>query len=282
MRVSVNLIPRIGFYILVLIVGIIIIFPFIIMISYSFRSSNDIFALDTGIIPAHPTLEAYKNAFFSYKIAGYGLSHWAKNSLFVCGSATILAIYISALAGYGICRFRFRGRNVIWFLVILTQMVPWIAVLIPYYALLVSFKMLDSLSSLGFTYVTILTPVSTWLFIGFFQGVPVEIEEAARIDGASYLGVFHRIILPLAVPGISAIALFAFVIGWGDFLMASVIVKSAQNWTMPIGLVSFRGEHRILWAEAMAVASLITIPIVALFLYLQKNLVNLLVGGVKG
>jgi len=155
-------------------------------------------------------------------------------------------------------------------------------VLILYYTLLVKLHMLDSLVSLGFTYTTIFTPVCAWLFIGFFQGMPIEIEEAARLDGCSPLGVFHRMVLPLATPAISAVALFAFVIGWGDFLMASVIIRSPQNWTLPLGLVSFRGEHRILWAQSMAVATIITIPIVLLFLYLQRNLINLMTGGVKG
>ncbi|HUX52385.1 MAG TPA: carbohydrate ABC transporter permease [Spirochaetia bacterium] len=273
---------RTGFYILVILVSLVVVFPFVIMLSYSFRTSTDIFSLDTGIIPAHPTLHAYGSALFNYSIAGYGVFTWGINSIVVCGVATIAAIYISALAGFGISRYRFRGRNLLWFLIILTQLVPWIAVLIPYYSLLVQLHLLDSLASLGFTYMTLFTPVCAWLFIGFFQGMPVEIEEAARIDGCSQLGVFHRIVLPLATPGISAVALFAFVIGWGDFLMASVIIRSPQNWTLPLGLVSFRGEHRILWAESMAVASLITIPIVALFLYLQRNLINLMTGGVKG
>ncbi len=273
---------RFGFYLLVLILAIVVVSPFVILLSYSFRTSTDIFSLDTGIIPAHPTLEAYGHALFGYSIAGHGVVTWAINSLLVCGVATTAAIYISALAGYGISRYRFRGRNLLWFLVILTQLVPWIVVLIPYYALLVQLRMLDSLASLGFTYMTIFTPVCAWLFIGFFQGMPVEIEEAARIDGCNPLGVFHRIVLPLATPGISAVALFAFVIGWGDFLMASVLIRSPENWTLPLGLVSFRGEHRILWAESMAVASLITVPIVVLFLYLQRNLINLMTGGVKG
>lgn len=273
---------RILFYMLVLLVAFVVVAPFIILLSYSFRTSTEIFQLDTGLIPTHPTLEAYSSALFHYNIAGIGVPRWGLNSLVVCGIATIAAIYISALAGYGIIRFRFAGRNLLWFVIILTQLVPWIVVLIPYYTLLVKLHMLDSLTGLGFTYMTIFTPVCAWLFIGFFQGTPVEIEEAATIDGCSRAGVFHRIVLPLATPGISAVALFAFVIGWGDYLMASVMLRSPENWTLPLGLVSFRGEHKILWAESMALATVITIPIVALFLYLQRNLVTLMTGGVKG
>ncbi len=273
---------RILFYLVVVIVGVVVVAPFVVLLSYSFRTSTDIFQLDTGLIPAKPTLEAYASALFHYRIAGVGVPTWGMNSLVVCGIATLVAIYISALSGYGISRFRFRGRNFLWFLIILTQLVPWIVVLIPYYTLLVKLHLLDSLVGLGFTYMTIFTPVCAWLFIGFFQGSSVEIEEAARIDGCSQAGVFHRIVLPLATPAISAVALFAFVIGWGDYLMASVMMRSPENWTLPLGLVSFRGEHKILWAESMALATVITIPIVALFLYLQRNLVTLMTGGVKG
>jgi len=93
-----------------------------------------------------------------------------------------------------------------------------------------------------------------------------ETEEAARIDGCTHFGVFARIVLPLSLPAMSAIALFSFVIGWGDFLFASVIVRNADKWTLPLGLTSFQGEHRILWAEIMAMSTLITIPVVVLFL----------------
>ena len=107
-------------------------------------------------------------------------------------------------------------------------------------------------------------------------------EDAAKIDGCSHWQVFFRIILPLSISAISAIALFTFVLGWGDFLFASVFLKTADKWTLPIGLMSFRGQYEIEWAEIMAISTIITIPIVILFIYLQKHLINLMSGGVKG
>jgi len=120
----VNKLNRVGFYALIVVVSVIVLAPFVILLSYSFRTSTAIFSLDTGFIPAHPTLQAYKDALFHYSIAGSGVLTWGFNSLIVCGSATVAAIYISALGGYGISRYRFRARNLLWFVIILTKLVP--------------------------------------------------------------------------------------------------------------------------------------------------------------
>lgn len=275
---------RIGnalFYLMVIVVCLIVLLPFIVLVSYSLRTSQEIFSFDVGLIPQRPSLEAYRSALFSYRIGGSSFVDWARNSLVVCGIATAVSVFVAAMSGYALSRFRFLGRGLLWFLIVLTQTVPWIVLLIPYYALLSDYGMLERLTSLSITYVAILTPVSTWLFTGFFQNMTAETEEAARIDGCTHFGVFARIVLPLSLPAMSAIALFSFVIGWGDFLFASVIVRNADKWTLPLGLTSFQGEHRILWAEIMAMSTLITIPVVVLFLYLQRNLVNLVAGSLK-
>jgi len=270
------------FYLLVALICGIIIFPFILLFSYSLRSDAEIFSLNIRFIPRDPTLGAYINAIFSYKVGGTGFINWVSNSVIVCGMATVISIFIASLCGYGISRFRFYGRGILWFFIILTQTIPWVVILLPYYVLLSKLNLLDKLSSLSFTYLVIFTPVSTWLFTGFFKNIPVEIEEAARIDGCTQFSVFYRIILPLSIPGISAIALFAFVIGWSDYLLASILIRSVEKWTLPLGLSSFQGEHNILWAEIMAMSTIITVPIVILFLYLQRYLISgLMAGSIK-
>lgn len=269
------------FYLSIIIVCCIIIFPFILLFSYSLRTDSEIFSLGIRLIPYKPTLEAYKNALFNYEVGGTKFSVWAGNSIVVCGLATVLSIFISSMCGYGISRYRFYGRRTLWFIILLTQTVPWVVVLIPYYIFMGKLGILDRLSAISLSYLAIFTPVSTWLFTGFFENIPKDLEEAARIDGCGHFRVYYRIILPLSIPGISAIALFAFVIGWSDYLLASILISSVEKWTLPIGLSSFQGEHRILWAQIMAMSTLITIPIIALFLYLQRYLINLLAGGVK-
>ena len=268
-------------YTTVLLVSILIAIPFVIMLSYSFRASHDIFSLEIGLFPKKPTLAAYKNALFNYRFGGQGFARWSLNSLLTCGLATFFAIFSAAMTGYAISRFRFTGKKVLWFLIALTQTIPWIIILIPYYITISRMGLANTLYILGMTYMAVFLPTSAWLFVGFFNNIPYEMEEAAKIDGCSPWGIFFRIIIPLSVTSISAIALVAFVTGWGDFLFASVFLKKASLWTLPLGLTSFRGEHQIQWSEIMAMSAIVTVPIVILFIYLQKYLVDLMAGGVK-
>ena len=274
-------VQRTGLYMLVLLVSVMIALPFVIMLSYSFRQSQDIFSLDIGLIPDKPSIEAYRNALFDYKFSGYGFGRWTVNSLFTCGIATYISIFFAAMSGYAISRFKFTGKKVLWFLIALTQTIPWIIILIPYYITLSKIGLVNNLIILGLTYMAVFLPTSAWLFVGFFNNIPYEIEEAAKIDGCSHWGIFFRIVLPLSITSISAIALVAFVTGWGDYLFSSVFMKKAALWTLPLGLTSFRGEHYIQWAEIMAMSTIVTVPIVVLFIYLQKYLVDLMAGGVK-
>ncbi len=276
-----RLFKSILFYILVIAICLIIISPFIILISYSLRSSDAIFALDTKLLPRKLTFAAYKNVILSYNVGGSTFVDWARNSLIVCGSSTTVSVFIAAMCGYAISRFRFYGKRILWFLNILTQSVPWVVLLIPYYMLFARVGMVDRLSMLFLTYVAIFVPVSTWLFTGFFSSIPRDIEDAAKIDGCGPWHIFLRIVMPMSLSSVSAIALFTFVLGWGDYLLSSVIIKSGEKWTLPIGIVSYRGHFDIQWAEIMAISVIVTVPIAGLFAYLQKNLVNLIAGGVK-
>ena len=272
---------RVLLYSAIIIVSILITIPFIIMLSYSFRASHDIFSLEIGLIPKNPTLDAYRNALFDYRFSGHGFARWSMNSILTCGIATFFAIFFAAMSGYAISRFRFTGKKVLWFLIALTQTIPWIIILIPYYITISRMGLANNLMILGMTYMAVFLPTSAWLFVGFFNNIPYEMEEAAKIDGCSPWGIFFRIIIPLSATSISAIALVAFVTGWGDFLFASVFLKKASLWTLPLGLTSFRGEHLIQWSEIMAMSAIVTVPIVVLFIYLQKYLVDLMAGGVK-
>lgn len=277
------ILKKVFFYLAMIFLCAIIISPFILLISYSLKSNAEIFSFRPKLIPIKPTLVSYKNVIFSYKVGGSTFVTWTLNSLIVCGTATVISILFASLAGYSLARFQYQGKSIIWAVVILIQTLPLIIVLISFYILLGRFHMLDSLGSLFLSYIMVFIPVGIWLFQGFFQAASKEIEDAARIDGCSYFGVFWRIVFPLAIPGALAIGLFCFVVGWSDYLFASVIIRSAKNWTLPLGLMSFQGEYNILWGEIMAGSTLITVPIVILFLYLQRYLIKgLMAGSVKG
>jgi len=276
-----KVLKRIGFYLVVIAVCLIVLSPFLLMILYSIRTSTELYSVHISLFPRNPTLQPYVNALFNYDIGGSNFRTWAINSLIVCGVSTFAAIFIASMCGYALSRFRFRGKQLLWYLILLTQSIPWIILLIPFYMIFSKLGFNDNRAVLGLAYITILIPASTWLFAGFYNSINVDIEDAARIDGCNHWGVYLRIIIPLSITGIAAISLFAFVVGWGDFLFASVFIKTADKWTMPIGLTSFRGQYEIEWAEIMAISTIVTVPIVILFLYLQKHLVNLMSGGVK-
>lgn len=269
-------------YLLVVLVCIFVLFPFIIMVSYSLRTTQNIFALDNGLLPKEITVQAYKNALSKYNFGGFGFGAWSWNSLWVCFLATFIAISLSAMLGYAISRFKFKLKKPLWFMIALTQTIPWIIILIPYYMDVARLGLTNNLVTLMCTYAAVFMPTSAWLFVGFFNNIPIDIEEAAKIDGCSQWGIFFRIILPLSIPSISAISLVAFVTGWGDYLFSQTMIKKAALWTLPLGLTSFRGEFFIQWAEIMAMSTIVTIPIVVLFIYLQRYLVDLMSGGVKG
>lgn len=268
-------------YIGVIFVCVVILTPFVIMLSYSFRSTKDIFALDYSLIPDNPTLDAYKNAIFNYKFSGYGFGTWTLNSIWICALATFLAVFFSAMMGYAIARFKFTGKKIFMFLISLTQTIPWIIILIPYYMSISSMKLTNNLWVLMITYCAVLMPTAAWLFVGFFKKIPYEVEEAAAIDGCSQWGIFFRIIIPVSLSSVSAIALVSFVTAWGDYLFSSTFIKKAAYWTLPLGLTSFKGEFFIQWAEIMAMSTLVTVPIVALFIFLQRYLVDMMTGSVK-
>ncbi len=276
-----RLISKSVLYFMVIIVSLAITAPFVIMLSYSFRSSHDIFSLEIGLIPKNPTLSAYYNALFNYKFSGYGFIQWSMNSIVTCGIATFFAIFFAAMSGYAISRFKFTGKWILWFLIAFTQTIPWVIILVPYYITVSRLGLVNSLWTLGATYLAVFLPTSAWLFVGYFDTIPYEIEEAAKIDGCSTWQIFLRIILPLSITSISEIALVAFVTGWSDYLFASVFLKEARLWTLPLGLTSFRGEYMIQWAEIMAMSAIVTVPIVVLFIYLQRYLVDMMAGGVK-
>lgn len=278
----VNMIKKILFYLVVALICSIIIFPFVLLFFYSLKTNAEIFSLDIRLISRNPTFAAYKNIFLEYGFEGANFSNWAFNSLAVCSSAAVSSTFIASLCGYGISRFRFYGRGSLQLILILTQTIPGVVILLPYYVLLSKLGMLNKLSSLSFSYFVFSIPVSTWLFTGFFKSISVEIEEAALIDGCTHFGVFYRIVLPIALPSVIAIMFLAFVGGWGDYLFASIFISNAEKWTLPISLSSFESAHRILWSEIMAMSTLVTVPIVILFLYLQRYLVGgLMAGSVK-
>ena len=182
-------------------------------------------------------------------------------------------------AAYAIARIEFVGRYTYGLVLLITQMFPHILLVIPLYLLIQRMGMLNTHFALFLAYTAFSLPFTVWLLRGFFEAIPAELEEAAEIDGASMLTTFHKIILPLAGPGLAAVTMFSFIRAWNEFLFALVFLSSRDLFTMPIGLASFQEEFTFRWDLIMAGAGIITLPVLLLFLLMQRFIVQGLLGG---
>jgi multiple sugar transport system permease protein len=208
---------------------------------------------------------------------------WFGNSAFVAVSSTLVATAIGTLGAYALARLKFLGRAFMSSAVLITYLVPPAILFIPLYAQIRTFGLSDSLAGLIAAYPSFTVPFVTWLMMGYFESIPVELEEAAMIDGATRFGAFRRVILPLAGPGVLAAGLYAFTQAWNEFLYALVFITNVKLRTLPVGLSSFITGDVYGWGYLMAGAVLTTLPVIAVYIYLQKFMVEgLTAGSVKG
>ena len=187
------------------------------------------------------------------------------------------------LAAYGFSRFRFRGNRPLMFLFLVTQMVPAILLLLPYFVTMRVLGLLDSYVGLVLAYSSFALPFCTWMLKGFFDSIPREIDEAAMIDGASRLQALLRVVVPLALPGMAATGLFAFLVSWNHYLFALGLATSPQMYTLPVGIALSIGEFRIAWPDLMAGAAIASVPTILVYSFLERYFVQgLTAGAVKG
>jgi arabinogalactan oligomer / maltooligosaccharide transport system permease protein len=209
---------------------------------------------------------------------------WLANSALVAGLTTIVGVFLACTAAYAFSRFRFPGREGGMMAFLVSQMFPGTLMMIPLYIIIVSWLGLgNSYIGLILVYAVTAIPFCVWMMKGYFDTIPIEIEESAIMDGASRAVIFWRIILPLARPAVAVTALFSFMTGWNEFILASVFMTDESLYTAPVGLRFFVGGFSASWGYFAAGSIIVSIPVVLLFLYLQKYLVSgLTAGGVKG
>ncbi len=264
--------------ILTIIVCAFALFPFIWMLSTSFKTNSEIYTAAPTFVPKEPTAAGYVNM-FTTETSTFNFKQWAANSVFVAFLTTVFSMVIAVLGGYGISRYRFRGRGALSYVVLTTQVLPGSLLMIPLYIIMGNFNLLDTKTGLMLAYVTFTVPFCTWMMKGFFDSIPISLEEAAKVDGAGTFRCFATVVLPLTVPGLVSTGLFAFINGWNEYLFASSFMQSYGNWTLPVGIASFKGQYATDWGTLMAGSVLITIPVVILFLGLQKHLVGGMTAG---
>lgn len=221
--------------------------------------------------------------FYRSVLTRYGLLRYAANSAVVAGSATAVSIAVAVLAGYALARLRLPGRRLILYGLLAVGMFPQMAIAGPVWRLLGALGLLNTYPGLILPYVALTLPLAIWIMATFFRELPRDLEDAARVDGATRLQALWRIILPLSAPGLFTAAILVFIYAWNEFFFALLIMTSPHRQTLPVGIALFQGEHTIPWGEIAAASTLATLPLVLLVLLFQRRIVSgLTAGAVKG
>jgi N,N'-diacetylchitobiose transport system permease protein len=231
-----------------------------------------------SLIPSEPTFEN-----FTYVLTEGGFGTFLRNSALVALLTVVLSGLLALFASVAVARFRFRFRTGILMLILIIQMVPLEALVIPLFIQVRDLQMLNSLLGLVIVYVAFSLPFAIWMLRGFVAAVPVELEEAAYIDGASWGRMFYSVLLPLVAPGLVATSVFAFIMAWNEFIFATTFLDDPDAYTVAVGLQQFFGENSNEWGYIMAGSTLITLPVMVFFILVQRRLSGgLVAGAVKG
>ena len=266
-------------HLLAVVVTGIMLLPLTWIVATSFRPLEDVIAQPIRVIPTQLTIQPYLDMWDAAPFLRFTL-----NSVIVSTLTALLALVFSALAAYAFVRFRFWGARVLLVFVLVSQALPGASILLPLFRTIWRLGMYDTQQGLILVYVGFVTPFCTWLLMGYFYSIPAELEDAARVDGASSLQVLWRIVVPLSAPAIVAVGAFAFLAAWNEFLFAFVLTQDDANKTVAVGLVtSFFTQYINLWNQVAAASIVFSLPPVLLFLLVQRQFISgLTAGAVKG
>jgi N,N'-diacetylchitobiose transport system permease protein len=276
--VSRRALARAGYNAAAVLVLLVTVFPIYWMVATGFKRGVDILSFEPRWLPIPGTLENYRTAI--------GKPHFledVRNSVIVVTVTVLVSLALAFLAALAAARYRFSGRALLIIMLIVVQMVPLEALIIPIYLTLDGAGQTDRLAGIIVTYLTFVLPFSIWTLRGFIVNIPEELEEAAMVDGCTRAGAFRRILFPLVAPGLVATAVFSFILVWNDYLIAYVLLRSPEKQTLGIWLASFTTNHGTEWGAVMAGSTLFAIPAVLFFLLVQRRVVSgLTAGAVKG
>jgi N,N'-diacetylchitobiose transport system permease protein len=269
---------RAGYNTAAVLVLLVTVFPIYWMVATGFKRGVDILSFEPKWLPIPGTLENYRTA-----IGKPNFLQDVANSAVVVVATVLISLVLAFLAALAAARFRFRGLAALIVMLIVVQMVPLEALIIPIYLMLDRAGQTDQLAGIIVTYLTFVLPFSIWTLRGFIVNIPSELEEAAMVDGCTRAGAFRRILFPLVAPGLVATAVFSFIQVWNDYLIAFVLLRSPEKQTLGIWLASFTTNHGTQWGGVMAGSTLFAIPAVVFFLLVQRRVVTgLTAGAVKG
>jgi multiple sugar transport system permease protein len=255
-----------------------VIIPFYWIIVTCFKANLQILMSASIYFPKPFTLE---NLIYLFEETRFLV--WLTNSFLVAGCCTIVALFAGCLAGFAVSSLEFRGNKLMSLIIMITYLVPPGLMFLPLYRVFTQFDFTNSVVTLMVAYPTFITPFCAWLMIGFFKSVPKALIEVALIDGANYLRTFFVIVLPLVAPGVLASSLFCFTLSWNEFLYALIFISDETKQTIPVGLSGFLTADVASWGTLFGASLLATIPVIVLYIYLQKYMIGgLTMGAVKG
>ncbi len=247
-------------------------FPFLVMISTSFKSLQEVSRIPPTFIPREPTLANYREIWGIIPLA----KHFRNSFLLGAGEVLLVAL-LGVPAAYSLTRFRFAGRQPYMLFLLVTQMFPAVVMLLGIFRLVATYGLVDNLGVVVLVATAFNLAFCVWLLVGYFSGIPPEIEEAAMMDGHSRLGAMIKMTLPLSWPGLVAVAIFAFMDGWNEFLFSLTLIRTAEYLPLTVGLFRFIGRFQIEWHHLMAGSFLATVVVVILFMTVQDKLTRGLV-----
>jgi arabinogalactan oligomer/maltooligosaccharide transport system permease protein len=269
---------RFAIHAILIFAAIVAIFPIIRVFGVALRPGNRLLDAEFSLIPPGATFESFRHV-----LTETDLPLWLFNSLVLTTGASIVGLLIAATSAYAFSRFKFPGRGVGLTMLLATQLIPAAMLLVPLYILAVQLKLANSYVGMIVALSVTSVPFSIWILKGYYDTVPIELEEAARIDGCSQLEAFWRILLPLSTPALAIVFLFNFLAAWNDYFLARILLTKQELLTWPLGLTRFQAQFQTQWNDLAASSIIISIPVVALFLYSSKWLVSgVTAGGVKG
>jgi ABC-type glycerol-3-phosphate transport system permease component len=263
-------------YLLSILLAIVCLFPIMWMVKTSFETAQAMRSAQIQFWPLEPTLKNYTSV-LSNPNAAIGRS--TLNSIIVATFSTLLNLVITTTAGYALSRFEFRGKVIFGMYLLLIYMIPRTLMLIGMFMMLAALHLLNNWMGLILTYAAGGIPLSVWWLKGYFDSIPVEIEEEAMVDGCGRLGALWRVIMPLALPGIVTVGIFQFVDGWNEFMMALTIIQDPKLQVLPVQIVNFMGFQRVEWGPVMAFSVIVAIPAIILFAIAQRGIVSGLMSG---
>lgn len=268
------------------------VYPILWVLALAFSGSQSLMVVDLPADPGFldrlrsvlPWPKALSLANFTDVWTQEPFGRWLLNSAIVAGATTLAGVFLACTAAYAFSRFRFPGRRTGMMMFLVSQMFPGTLMMVPLFIIIVKWLHLgNTYAGLVLVYAVTAIPFCVWMLKGYFDTIPLEIEESAVMDGASPATIFFRIILPLAKPAVAVTALFSFMTGWNEFIVASIFMDEEVAYTAPVGLRFFVGGFSSQWGYFAAGSIIVSLPVVALFFYLQKYLIaGLTAGGVKG